>query len=119
MNDRFSNRGQMLDALSGTASCGFIIGAMAIGLAAARLVSQIGSGLSDERSGYGQAPRRCEPGAKQAPAERGSRGPAEPWNHLQAAGAALKRRLNYSLILLYTNRAPSSPSAMDRLSGAV
>src|SRR5262249_32900336 len=32
----FFNRGQMLDALQATASCGFVIGALAMGLAAAR-----------------------------------------------------------------------------------
>jgi uncharacterized membrane protein YjjB (DUF3815 family) len=31
------NRGQMLDALQAAASCGFVIGALAMGLAAARL----------------------------------------------------------------------------------
>jgi uncharacterized membrane protein YjjB (DUF3815 family) len=34
------NRGQVLDALSASASCGFIIVAMAMGLAAARFVSR-------------------------------------------------------------------------------
>jgi uncharacterized membrane protein YjjP (DUF1212 family) len=33
----FFNRGQMLEALQATASCGFVLGAMAMGLAAARL----------------------------------------------------------------------------------
>ena len=34
------NRGQMLDALQASASCGFVMGAMAMGLAAARFISQ-------------------------------------------------------------------------------
>jgi uncharacterized membrane protein YjjB (DUF3815 family) len=34
------NRGQMLDALQATASCGFVIGALAMGLATARFFSQ-------------------------------------------------------------------------------
>jgi uncharacterized membrane protein YjjB (DUF3815 family) len=34
----FFNRGQMLEALQASASCGFVLGAMAMGLAAARLV---------------------------------------------------------------------------------
>jgi uncharacterized membrane protein YjjB (DUF3815 family) len=34
------NQGHMLDALQAAASCAFIIGAMAIGLAAARILSQ-------------------------------------------------------------------------------
>ena len=33
----FFNRGQMLEALQASASCGFVLGAMAMGLAAARL----------------------------------------------------------------------------------
>ena len=34
----FFNRGQMLEALQASASCGFVLGAMAMGLAAARLL---------------------------------------------------------------------------------
>jgi uncharacterized membrane protein YjjB (DUF3815 family) len=34
----FFNHGQMLDALQAFASCGFIVGALAIGLATARLL---------------------------------------------------------------------------------
>ena len=33
----FFNRGQMLEALQASASCAFVLGAMAMGLAAARL----------------------------------------------------------------------------------
>jgi uncharacterized membrane protein YjjB (DUF3815 family) len=33
------NRGQMLDALQASASCGFVIGALAMGLATARVFS--------------------------------------------------------------------------------
>jgi uncharacterized membrane protein YjjB (DUF3815 family) len=33
----FLNRGQMLEALQASASCAFVLGAMAMGLAAARL----------------------------------------------------------------------------------
>jgi uncharacterized membrane protein YjjB (DUF3815 family) len=36
----FFSRGQMLDALQGGAECGFVIGAMAMGLAAARFFSR-------------------------------------------------------------------------------
>jgi len=34
------NRGRMLDALQAAASCGFVIGAMAMGLAVARMFSE-------------------------------------------------------------------------------
>jgi len=34
------NRGQVLDALEASASCGFVIGALAMGLAAARIFSR-------------------------------------------------------------------------------
>jgi uncharacterized membrane protein YjjB (DUF3815 family) len=34
------NRAQMLDALQASASCGFVMGAMAMGLAAARFITQ-------------------------------------------------------------------------------
>jgi uncharacterized membrane protein YjjB (DUF3815 family) len=33
------NRGQMLDALQASASCGFVVGALAMGLAMARFFS--------------------------------------------------------------------------------
>lgn len=36
----FFNRGQMLEALQASASCGFVLGAMAIGLAAARVFNR-------------------------------------------------------------------------------
>jgi len=35
------NRGQMLDALQASASCGFIVGALAMGLATARFFSRL------------------------------------------------------------------------------
>jgi uncharacterized membrane protein YjjB (DUF3815 family) len=34
------NQGHMLDALQAAASCGFVVGAMAMGLAAARMLGE-------------------------------------------------------------------------------